>query len=73
MGDDGNISCMNKDVGDRRFAEGYKCDWKQKLKDRERELANDMSKQMFQDGLTEQIENERDMGSDTELGMRTDL
>jgi hypothetical protein len=34
---------MNNVIGDNRFGENYKCDWKLRLYDREKELANKMS------------------------------
>ena len=61
---------MNYEVGDTRFAENYKCDWKLKLRDRERQLGNQMSKDQFKDGPdSDNIENERDMGSDDDMGI----
>jgi hypothetical protein len=80
---------MNREVGDNRYHENYKCDWKQKLYDREKELANKMSAAQFTDFVGEAcsdgeidsedekriradgggIENERDMGSDDEMGI----
>lgn len=70
LGDKGQASCMNYEVGDVRFADNYKCDWKQTFKDREKSLANEMSKAQFRnDPDSDDVENERDMGSDTELGI----
>lgn len=64
LGDKGQKSSMNYEVGDQRFAENYKCDYKLKLHDKEKELAAKMSEAQFRDDEEEgQAENERDMGS----------
>ena len=71
MGDTENESCVNREVGggiDNRFAEGYKCDWKLKLYDHEKELAHKMSAAQFRDNPSsdeaDKVENERDMGEE---------
>ena len=67
LGDPSHKTCLNKHVGDRRFHENYRCDWKLKLMDREKELAHQMSKDQFRDSTSQsdqdKTENERDMGS----------
>ena len=65
LGDISNPSCQNRDIGDNRFAENYKCDWKLRLMDKEKELANKMSKAQFRDDPdSDGVEDERDMGDD---------
>jgi hypothetical protein len=44
LGDASIKTCKNSEVGDRRFAENYFCDYKQKLRDRECEMAYKMSR-----------------------------
>ena len=44
LGTSGQLNSMNYNVGDNRFHENYKCDYKLRLMDREKELANSMSK-----------------------------
>ena len=66
LGDTENQTCVNREDNggiDNRFAEGYKCDYKLRLYDREKELAHDMSAAQFRDNpSSDEAEDERDMG-----------
>lgn len=72
LGDASIKTCKNSEVGDRRFAENYFCDYKQKLRDRECEMAYKMSRAQFRDSTSEdEIEDkcgdERDMGDNKSM------
>jgi hypothetical protein len=71
LGDERNENCMNKNIGDNRFGDNYKCDWKLKLYDKEKELANKMSAAQFRDNPSseegEKVEDERDMGGEMDI------